>query len=86
MLEEIIQIHEYEKARKYLDEVLHTAASLRKVRKLQFIKDNQGSWVTCLNARNEVRKKHKHKITQSLRTKKVRTKIIATKNPQNINE
>ena len=75
-----------EKARKHLDEVLHIAASLRKVSKLQFVKDDQRSWVTCLNARNEVRKKHKHKITQSLRPKKVRTKIIPTKNPQNTGE
>lgn len=46
-----------EEARKYLDEIVHIAVSLRKVRKLQFIKDGQRSWVICLNARNEVRKK-----------------------------
>ena len=46
-----------EEARKYLDEIVHIAVSLRKVRKLQFIKDDQRSWVICLNARNEVRKK-----------------------------
>lgn len=45
-----------EEARKYLDEIVHIAVSLRKVRKLQFIKDDQRSWVICLNARNEVRR------------------------------
>ena len=32
------------------------------------------------------RKKHKNKTTQSLKPKKVRTKILATKIPPNIDE
>lgn len=59
-----------EKARKYLDEVVHIAVSLKKVRKLQFIKDDQRSWVTCLNARNEVRKKETQKSLNLLGQRK----------------
>lgn len=62
-----------EKARKYLDKVVPIALSLKNIRKLQFIKDDQRSQVTCLNARNEVRNKEtqtqNHPIPQPNKSK-----------------
>lgn len=51
-----------EKAWKYLDKLIPIAVFLKKkIRKLQFIKDDQRSQVKFLHARNEVRNKHIYK-------------------------